>query len=84
LTREKIENALGIPVTATMPFVQDVFVDAINLGQPPIFHKPELNVSGLLEDFAFFMSKDAQKKSKPDNPTEAWLRVYKRYRAKKR
>jgi pilus assembly protein CpaE len=84
LTREKIENALGITVTATIPFVQDVFVDAINLGQPPIYHKPAQSVSGLLEDFAFFMSKEAQKKSKPDNPTEAWSRVYKRHREKMR
>ncbi len=84
LTREKIEAALGISVAATMPFVQDVLVDAINLGQPPVFHKPEQPISGLLEDFAFFMSKDAHRKAKPENPTEAWKRVYKRYQERKK
>jgi hypothetical protein len=64
--------------------VQDVFVEAINLGQPPIFHKPEQFVSGLLEDFAFHLSKEAQKKAKPQNPTEVWKRVYKRYQEKKK
>ena len=84
LTREKIEAALKMQAFATIPYVQDVFVDAINLGQPPVYYKPELPISGLLEDFAFHMSKDAQKKSKPDEPTEAWKRVYKRYQERKK
>jgi pilus assembly protein CpaE len=84
LTKDKIESALGMPVTATIPYVQDVFVDAINLGQPPVFHKPGLAISGLLEDFAFFLSKEAQKKARPENPTEAWRRVYKRHQDRKR
>ncbi len=84
LTKEKIESALGMPVTATIPYIQDVFVDAINLGQPPVYYKPGLAISGLLEDFAFFLSKEAHKKAKPDNPTEAWRRVYKRHQERKK
>src|SRR5271157_901147 len=84
LTRKKIEAALKMEAFATIPFVQDVFVDAINLGQPPVYYQLDLPISGLLEDFAFHMSKDAQKKSKPDNPTEAWKRVYKRYQERKK
>ncbi len=84
LTREKIEAALKMQTFATIPYVKDVFVDAINLGQPLVYYKPDLPISGLLEDFAFHMSKDAQKKSKPENPTEAWKRVYKRYQERKK
>jgi pilus assembly protein CpaE len=84
LTKEKIESALGLAATVTVPYVQDVFVEAINFGQPPVFHKPELSISGLLEDFAFHISKDAHKKAKPQNPTEAWKRVYKRYQERKK
>ena len=84
LTREKIEAALKMQTFATIPYVKDVFVDAINLGQPPVYYKPDLPISGLLEDFAFHMSKDAQKKSKPEIPTEAWKRVYKRYQERKK
>jgi pilus assembly protein CpaE len=86
LSKDKIEAALGVSTFATIPYAQDSFVDAINLGQPLVFAKPELPVSGLLEDFAFHMSKDAHKKAKPENPTETWQRVYKRHqeRAKKK
>jgi hypothetical protein len=59
-------------------------VDAINLGQPPAYYRTDLPISGLLEDLAFRMSKDAHKKSKPENPTDAWKRVYKRYAERKK
>ena len=84
LTKDKIEAALGITAVATIPYVQNVFVDAINLGQPLVSQKPEQLVSGILEDFAFFMSKDDHKKVKPENPTDAWNRVYKRYHERKK
>jgi pilus assembly protein CpaE len=79
LPKDKIETALGMTAVVTIPYVQDIFVEAINLGRPPVFHKPQEPVSSLLEDFAFFMSRDVDKKTKPQNPTEAWTRVYKRY-----
>jgi pilus assembly protein CpaE len=84
LTKEKIETGLGLTATATIPYVQDLLVDAINLGQPPVYHKPNESISGLLEDFAFHLSKDSHKKIKPEDPTEVWKRVYKRYQAKKK
>ncbi|MBI1793741.1 MAG: response regulator [Chloroflexi bacterium] len=84
LLKEKIEAALGTTALATIPYVQDVFVDAINLGQPVVYARPDLPVSGLLEDFAFHLSKDAHKKAKPENPTETWKRVYKRFQERKK
>ena len=84
LTREKIESSLKIPALATIPFVQNVFIDAINLGEPPVYHKPRELISGLLEDLAFRVSKESHKKQKPENPTESWNRVYKRYQERKR
>ena len=84
LTKEKIEAALGITALATIPYVQDLIVEAINLGQPLVYGRPNESISGLLEDFAFRLSKDAHKKVKPENPTETWKRVYKRYQERKR
>ena len=84
LTKDKIEAAFRMPAIATIPYVQNLFVDAINLGQPPVLEKPQEAVSGLLEDFAFHLSKDSHKKSKPENPTETWKRVYKRYQQRKK
>jgi pilus assembly protein CpaE len=79
LPKEKIEAALGIPVAATIPYTPDLFVEAINLGQPLVYHKPHEAIAGFLEDFAFLASKDLQKKTKPEYPTETWKRVYKRF-----
>ena len=84
LPKEKIENALGISAVATIPYVQDVFVEGINFGRPPVFYKPQEPISALLEDFAFYLSKDGHKKTKPENPTEAWTRVYKRFSVRRK
>jgi len=84
LSKEKLESALGMTAFATIPYVRDVFVEAINLGQPPVFDKPDLPISSVLEDFAFHLSKDAHKKTKPADPTEAWKRVYRRYQERKK
>jgi pilus assembly protein CpaE len=79
LPKEKIESALGISAIVTIPYVEDVFVEGINYGRPPVLYKPQESISALLEDFAFYLSKDAHKKTKPQTPTEAWTRVYKRF-----
>ena len=84
LSKDKIETALGLTAAAMIPYVQDTFVDAINLGQPPLYHKPHELVSALLEDFSLYMSRDEHKKSKPQNPTEMWKRVYKRYQERRK
>jgi pilus assembly protein CpaE len=84
LLKEKIDAALGMTSIATIPYVQEVFVDAINYGRPPVYYQTGLPISGLLEDFAFHLSKDTHKKAKPDNPTDAWKRVYKRYQERKK
>jgi pilus assembly protein CpaE len=79
LPKDKIETALGIPVMMTIPYTADAFVEAINYGLPLISSKPDEPVAGLLEDLAFTLSKDSHKKSRPENLTEVWKRVYKRY-----
>jgi len=84
LPKDKIEAALGIPITVTIPYASEAFVDAINYGQPLISAKPDEPTAGLMEDLAFFLSKDKQKKSRPEHPTETWNRVYKRYSERKK
>lgn len=84
LTKEKIEGALRIPALTTIPYVQDVLTDAINLGQPPVYEKPNELISGLFEDLAFRLSKEEHKKNKPVEPTDTWNRVYKRYQERRK
>jgi len=64
---------LGIDVSP------DKFVEAINKGQPILFSQPEESVSALIEDFAFLLSKERHKKTRPAQPTAGWKRVYKRF-----
>jgi pilus assembly protein CpaE len=84
LSREKIEQALGVPITMGIPFIADKFVQAINLGQPMILSEPVHPFSALIEDYAFYLSKDYRKKVRPIQPSEAWIRVYKRFAARKK
>ena len=84
LPKDKIESAVGMQTSMIVPYTDVLFVEAINYGRPPVHSKPHEPVSGLLEDFAFHLSKDAHRKSKPASPSEAWKRVYKRYQERKR
>jgi len=84
LIKEKIESAMGMDFVAAFPYVPNMIVEAINLGRPLVLDKPQEPISALLEDFAFFISKKEHKKSKPENPTEAWKRVYNRYQNRKK
>jgi pilus assembly protein CpaE len=84
LPKDKIEAALGVPVMVQIPYTPDSFVEAINYGQPVISAKPDEPIAGLLEDMAFYLSKDAHKKNRPANPTLSWKRVYKRFSERKK
>jgi pilus assembly protein CpaE len=84
LSKDKLEAALGMTAFVTIPYTRDVFVEAINLGQPVVTYYVGTPISNLLEDFAFHVSKDVHRKAKPENPTEAWNRVYARYQARKK
>ena len=84
LPKEKIESALGMQAALVIPYTETLFVEAINYGRPPVYSKPNEAVCGLLEDFAFFLSRDEHRKTKPANPSDAWKRVYKRYQERRR
>ena len=84
LSKEKIESALALSITVTIPYIADKFVHAINYGQPLVSRYPEDMVTGLLEDFAFHLSQNEHKKSKPSAPSQTWQRVYRRHKARKK
>lgn len=79
LPRERIEQALNKQVTITLPYTPDILVQAINLGRPILPHSPDEPISILMEDFAFYLSLDHHKKTRPEKPTQAWKRVYERF-----
>jgi len=79
ISKDRIETALKIPVLAMIPYTEERFVEAINLGRPLVSSRPQEPVAALLEDLAFHLSKEADKKTRPENPSEAWTRVYQRH-----
>jgi pilus assembly protein CpaE len=84
LQHEKIAAALGLPVSMIIPYAPDLFVEAINAGRPFMFARPDEHISTLIEDYAFNISKPAQKKTRPAAPTEGWQRVYRRYNERRK
>ncbi len=79
LQRERIENALNKPITIALPYCPDVVIPSINLGRPIILHQVNEHITNLIEDFAFYLSIDQHKKTRPEKPTQAWKRVYNRF-----
>jgi len=79
LPRERIENALNKPVTIALPYCPDVVIPSINLGRPIIQDQVDVQIAALMEDFAFYLSTNLHKKTRPEKPTQAWKRVYDRF-----
>ncbi|MCB9418566.1 MAG: response regulator [Ardenticatenaceae bacterium] len=78
LASKKIETALNHPISLVLPFAPTRFVSAINRGVPLLHSHPEDPVSGLIEDFAFRLSKEAHQGIPPAAPSAAWHRVNER------
>jgi pilus assembly protein CpaE len=84
IVKEKIENALSYPITMTIPYLPEKFINAINKGQPLLSTQPNDTVSGLIEDFAFHISQERHRNNRPEEPTDSWKRVYKRFMQRKK
>ena len=84
LPAKDIQKTLRLPIALVLPFAPDKFVGSINRGRPLLFAQPEDPLSGLIEDFAFQLSKDRHKAVPPSVPSPAWLRVSKRLAARPR
>jgi len=82
LPAKDIQKALRLPLALVLPFAPDKFVGAINRGRPLLHAQPEDPLSGILEDFAFQLSKDRHRSVPPAVPSPAWQRLSKRMAAK--
>jgi hypothetical protein len=66
---------LKYPMAVTLPFAPEPLLNAINRGVPPVVEQPNRPIGVALEDCAFFVSKEDQRKQRPSQPTDAWRRV---------
>ena len=78
-----IERSLNKKITMMLPYATDEFVEGINLGIPQTFSAPTEPLGVLFEDLALALSKNEHLKKKPMEPSESWVRVVKRYQARK-
>ena len=79
-----IERMLKSKIDLILPYAADKFVTALNIGNPPVLSDPEGALGVIFEDIAMALSKEAQRKMRPDQPTAAWKRVTDRIRTKKK
>lgn len=84
LPKADIENGLNREIDIVIPYASKSFVRAINLGIPPVLESPDSPLSALFGDLAFMLSKDTHKKKRPKKPTDAWKRLAKRMRKRRR
>jgi pilus assembly protein CpaE len=78
INRKNIESVLHQPLELVIPFVPEKFTRAINKGQPLLLHDPEDPACVILENYAYAVSMEKQKKFPPLHPSPAWKRVFKR------
>jgi len=78
LARKDIEGALKQPIALALPFAAEPLLSAINRGIPPVAELPNKPIGAALEECAFFVSKEEQRKQRPAQPSDAWQRVAQR------
>jgi pilus assembly protein CpaE len=71
LPRKNIEAALRHSIDLVLPFAPDLFVEAINLGRPLLYSKPNEKVSQMIEWFASQISKPEHRSNVPAAPARA-------------
>ncbi len=80
LTRKNVETALKRNVDLVLPYDSNSVTYAINYGQPFAYHKPEIVLSQMVENFAMMISTEDDRNIPPVSPSKAWQRTMKRIR----
>jgi len=75
LARKDIEGALKQSIALALPFAPEPLISAINRGVPPVVDLANKPIGAALEDCAFFVSNEDDKKQRPAKPSEAWQRM---------
>jgi pilus assembly protein CpaE len=84
LPKSAIEEALNRPINIIIPHAPDAAYPSINKGTPIVFDRFNTEIGGLLEDLAFYVSKETQRDHQPDTPSPAWVRVAGRVQLRKK
>jgi pilus assembly protein CpaE len=78
LAIKDIEQTLNQTIPLTLPYASELFVRALNRGIPLVTEHAAKPLGMLLEDWAFLLSTEAQRRERPAQPTPAWQRLAQR------
>ncbi len=78
LALKDIEQTLKQTIPLTLPCASELFVRALNRGIPLVTEHATKPLGAILEDWAFLLSTEAQRRERPANPTPAWQRLAQR------
>jgi len=78
LALKDIEQTLKQTIPLTLPYASELFVRALNRGIPLVTEHATKPLGAILEDWAFLLSTEAQRRERPANPTPAWQRLAQR------
>jgi pilus assembly protein CpaE len=79
LQARRIGDVLNRELFATIPYDAN-WVRAINRGQPIMMNDRIAPQMTFMEDIAWKLSRREERANKPDNPTQMWMRVVRRWR----
>jgi len=82
LSRAQIEKALDQPIHTVIPYGENIWTQAINLGAPVLAGQPDSALLTVFEDLAWHVSGPELRQSKPAVPSAAWQRTALRWRGK--
>jgi pilus assembly protein CpaE len=82
IARKSIENAFHRPVNLVLPYLSEIFVEAINYGQPIVLNDVNQNVIDILETFAYQLSKAEDQKKPSPNPSPSLKSILQRLKSK--
>ncbi len=82
LSRGQIEKALDQPIHTVIPYSENIWTQAINLGAPALLGQPDSALLTVFEDLAWQVSGATLRQSKPVAPSATWQRAALRWRGK--
>jgi len=78
MTPRQIEDALHHPISLVIPHSPRLFTEAINSGNPFVLAKPESEVSTMMVDLAYRLSRESHQTIPPPSPSDTWRLAVKR------
>lgn len=83
IKQAQVEKVLRRPVKYALPNAPAEFTRSLNFGEPFVQTYPDSPITAILEDAAFYFSKESFKNIPPAAPTTVWKRVTGRMSSKK-